>query len=219
MATYTVVSNRPAGTQLRLLTFDLAPDNYDEPGQFVAATIGGAKAFFANASSPGQPLQLLIKRSGDTAEAVCALTPGQVLEASDAMGKGFGAAATRPRHLVCLVNGSAISAVRPVVERELADGLPRPVSFLYGVMSPEHRSFVEDLRRWAELGVEVIEVVDQPVDSWDGAVGYVQDHASERGLVRRDVAVVLCGVPPMVEAATSTYQAAGLEPEWLLKNY
>lgn len=219
MPSYTVVSNVPAGAQLHWLTFDRAPEGYDEPGQFVAATIDGAQAYFAIASSPGQPLELLIKRSGDTAEAACALVAGEILEATDALGKGFGAAATRPRPLVCLVNGSAISAVRPVVERELAEGLPRPVTFLYGVLSPEHRSFVDDLARWAQAGVQVIEVIDPAFDDWAGAIGYVQDHAAALGLVRDDVAVVLCGVPPMIEAAKQQYEAAGLPDEWLLTNW
>jgi CDP-4-dehydro-6-deoxyglucose reductase len=219
MPTYTVVRNEPVGAQLHWLVFDRAPVAYVEPGQFVAATVAETQAYFAIASSPGEPLELLVKRVGDAAESVCALGPGDSLEATDALGKGFGAAATRPRPLVCLVNGSAISAVRPVIEREVSDGLPRPVTLLYGVLSPAHRGFVDDLGRWATAGVHVVEVLDEAFDDWEGAVGYVQHHAMELGLIRDDVAVILCGVPPMIAAATKHYTAAGLAPEWLLTNY
>ena len=219
MPTYTLRRSLPSGTQLRWLTFDEAPGGHTEPGQFVSADLGGSSSYFAIASSPGEPLELLIKEEGDAALALTALKPGDTLEASDALGDGFGAAATRPRPLVCLVNGSALAAVRPVIAAELAAGLPRPVHLLLGVLDPARQPFVDDLAAWAEAGVDVQVVIDRPSDGWTGPVGFVQLLAQQAGLVRDDVAVVLCGVPPMQAHATELYETAGLDPAFILTNY
>lgn len=206
----TLTRNDPAGDGLRLLTFSDAPAEYTRPGQFVTASVNGLKAgFFALASVPGEPVMLLIKNSGELAELLCALEPGASVEMSDAMGKGF--PVTGEGELVVLCNGSAISACRPVIEAELASGLPRPVHFLFGVLEPRHRSFLADLERWANAGVKVHTVVGEPDGSWTGATGFVQAAAADLGLCRDDVEVVLCGVPPMVEAAKAQWAQAGCE--------
>jgi CDP-4-dehydro-6-deoxyglucose reductase, E3 len=219
MPAYTLVRNDPSGTQLRRLHFDRAPEGYAHPGQFVAADLGGEQAFFAIASSPGEPLELLVKEEGSVGESVAALVPGAVLQATHALGRGFRAAATRPHPLICLVNGSALSAVRPVIRAELEAGLPRPVTLLYGVLTPDRRAFPEDLSAWAQAGIDVIEVVHAPMEGWDGPTGFIQDEAAARGLVQAEVAVVLCGVPPMVEAARDAFARAGVPDARLLTNY
>ncbi|MCO4745147.1 MAG: hypothetical protein KC912_10185 [Proteobacteria bacterium] len=206
----TLSRNDPAGDGLRLLTFAHVPEGYERPGQFVTATVGGLKAgYFALASSPGEPATLLIKNAGELSEALCALEAGAPVEMSAAMGKGF--VLSGEGELVILCNGSAISACRPVIEAELASGLPRPVHFYFGVLEPRHRSFLADLERWGNAGIQVHTVVGEPDGSWSGATGFVQDVASEHGLCRADVEVVLCGVPPMVDAAKKLWADAGCE--------
>lgn len=219
MPSYTLMHNLPSGTISRWLAFDRAPDDHAEPGQFVAVSLDGDQAYYAIASSPGEPLELLIKVEGEVAEKLAALEPGATIEATDALGAGFGAAATRPRPLVCLVNGSAIAAVRPVIEAELNAGLPRPVSLFLGVLAPDRTAFADDLARWSERGVDITVVVHSEAEGWEGEVGFVQ-HAAERGgKVRDDVVVILCGVKPMMDDARELYVAAGLDPAFLLTNY
>jgi benzoate/toluate 1,2-dioxygenase reductase subunit len=205
----TLTSNVPGGEGLRVLTFGHVPEGYTRPGQFVTATVGEHKAgFFALASSPGEPVTLLIKGVGELSEALCALEPGAMVEMSDAMGKGF--PVTGDGELVILCNGSAISAVRPVIEAELDAGLPRAVHLYFGVLVPAHRSFLADLERWGNAGIQVHTVVGEPEGTgWTGATGFVQELAAAHGLCRANVELVLCGVPPMVEAAKAQWAAAG----------
>jgi len=185
----------------------------------VAATVGSDQGYFAIASDPGEPLELLIKLDGDPAQAIGALEVGATLDATDALGKGFPVHVGAERPLVCLVNGSAMSAVRPVVRAELDRGLPRPVHVVLGVLSPDHIPFGREMRLWTEAGVEVHIIIDAPFDGWTGKVGYVQALAQELGLVRNDVTVLMCGVPPMQEAAKAAYEAAGLDSGFILTNY
>ena len=221
MPNLTLMANEPAGTQLRLLTFRETPENYSTPGQYVTATTGELKpSFFAIASSPGQPLQLLLKVAGDTATALAALEPGAEVTISEAKGNGFPLDAVSGRPLVVLVNGSGISAARPVIDAEVAAGLPRPVHVYYGVLTPDRRSFLADLERWANAGVQVHTVVGTPVGTgWHGQTGFVQEAATADGLCRADVGVVLVGVRPMIEAAKALWTAAGCPPEALLLNF
>ncbi len=221
MPTATLTEVLPDGIGLFRLRFAHVPEGYAVAGQFVTAGVGDGKpSFFALASSPGQPVELLVKRQGEMAERLCALQPGATVEMSDAMGKGFDLSATEGRELVVLVNGSGISAARPVIQAEVARGLPRPVHLFWGVLSPAHRAFAADLERWANAGVQVTTVVDPACPAtWDGARGWVQDVASERGLIRDDTALVLVGVKPMVEAATALAAQAGMPPECVVTNF
>lgn len=221
MPTYTLVANRPSGVALHHLIFDAPAPDHTEPGQFIVAT-GGAErpSYFAIASSPGEPLELLVKRQPGAAAALCDLPVGAPLIASEAQGPGFRAAATRPHPLICLVNGSALSAVRPVIRAELQAGLPRPVHLLYGVLSIAHLAFADELPALREAGIDLTIVLD-PAAPAPGAhpVGYVQDIAQAQGLIRPDVALLLCGLPAMADDASARYLAAGGDPTRVLTNF
>lgn len=210
MPVYTVARNEPAGTQLRWLTCEEVPDGYHTPGQCVLANLKNHEpSYFAIASSPGEPLELLVKQQGKTALALGATEPGESLEVSEVIGDGFPVEDDH-RTLVALVNGSGISALRPVIRREIARGLPRPVHLFYGVFTPDRRSFLADLEAWANSGVHVQTVVALPGGTgWTGASGMVQDLAIAQGLVRPDTAVVAAGVPAMIDAARELWEAVG----------
>ena len=136
------------------------------------------------------------------------------------MGKGFPVERTGDRDWVVLLNGSAISAVRPVLDAALADGLNRNIHVLFGVKTPNHRAFLPDLERWANAGIQVHTVCDQADDlGWYGAKGFVQNVANEMGLVRDDVSVILCGFPAMAEAAKGLYTEAGCPEDQILTNF
>ena len=220
MNVLTLVRNEDAGTDLRLLTFAESLDGFVHPGQFVVAHPEGMdKAFFALASCPGEPTQLLIKQSGATAEYLCGLASGATVPVSDPMGKGFPIPADDTRPLVILATGSGISAVRSVIEAEIASGLKREVHFLYGVFTVEHCSFTDRLAAWTDAGVKVHIVLSDPPEAWSGPTGFVQQAAVELGMVRSDVVVVLCGFPGMIEQAKALYTEAGASADDLLTNF
>lgn len=204
-----VTTNEPAGTQLRAVAFDLVPDDYVLPGQWAKVKVGDLEAVFAFASSPGEPLLLLVKDLGPAGNALAAARPGDVIEVGEARG-GFPMERVAGLPLVLLAGGSGISALRPVVWAEVKAGLLRPVHLLYGVLTLEHVSFRADLQRWQDAGVDVTLAVAEP---------FVQDVAEQRGLVRADVGVVMAGLPPMIDAARAKWTAAGAPPDHLLVNF
>jgi NAD(P)H-flavin reductase len=216
----TVVRNEAEGTQLHRLSFDRAPLGYTRPGQFVTLHLDSAtRAFFALASSPGESTLLLVKDEGPIGSRVAGLQPGAGVTISDAMGTGFPLERVEGRELVILCNGSAISAVRPVLRQEVALGLPRPVHFYYGVFTLDQRAFVDEIEAWEAAGVHVHTVLATPHPGWAGATGYVQELAATHGLIRPDVGAVLVGVPEMVTQARARFVAAGCPDEHVLVNF
>lgn len=216
----TVQRNEPSGTQLRLLILDVVLAEHRRAGQFATVHVEGVKpAPFALANVPGEPVMLLVKEAGAGVPVAAAL-PGHTVEISEPIGEGFPVERVAGRELVILCNGSGISAVRPLIEAEIAQGLPRPVHFFYGVLTPDRRSFLADLERWANAGVKVHTVIAQPSGTgWTGPTGLVQDAAREQGLVRDDVGVVLVGVPAMLAAARAIWRDAGCPDEHILVNF
>ena len=209
---------RPDGEGLVRLGFDAPVDGHVAPGQYVVAEIDGLKAFFALANDPGAPAELLVKAQGEAAARIAALAPGEALALSEARGPGFGLPEDgSPR--VVLAAGSGLSAARPVVRAELAAGLPRPVDVVYGVFTPAHRSFVDDLEAWSAAGVRVHQVYDRAPDGWSGPRGFVQHVARDLGLVRPDVTLVVCGFPQMVEEIRAMAAAAGLPADRVRTNF
>lgn len=220
MGRFEVVRNEAAGTGLRHLVLDRPPEAYTRPGQYVqAGAVGAPPGIFALASSPGAPLELLVKAEGEAAIALAEAGPGTPVEVSHALGDGFPLERVAGRPLLLLVNGSGLSAARPVIAAELAAGLPRPVALYYGVLSPAHRAFTAELDAWRRAGIAVREVIAAPAEGWDGPVGWVQEHAAADGWVRAEVGAVLVGVPAMIEDATRRLVAAGCPPERVLLNY
>lgn len=213
-----LLRSSPSGEGLSHLVLDAPVPGHTEPGQYVVVEPGGARGFFALANDPGAPAELLVKHHGDAALRLIALTPGEALPVSEARGPGFGVLRD-DRPLVVLVAGSGISAVRPVVRAELARGLPRPVDVVYGVFTPEHRSFLDELEAWTQAGVSLHQVYDRPPPGWTGPTGFVQHVARDLGLLRPEVSLVLCGFPQMVEEGRQLARAAGIADERVRTNF
>jgi len=206
---------------MRWIQLDWVPEGYTTPGQFIQATIGDLKpGFFAIASDPGQRIELLLKNAGPAAEALCAAKVGDTIQATEPMGKGFPVTRSENRDWVVLVNGSGLSAIRPVINQAIRDGLKRDIHLLLGVKTPAHRPFLADLEWWANAGVHVHTVCSEAEEcGWYGATGFVQDTAQALGLVTAEVSVLLCGYPDMAKAAKALYTDAGCPDEQLLTNF
>lgn len=220
MPNLVLVDRHPDGVGLFRLRFGAPLAEHAAPGQFVTVHLPGLKpAYFALANVPGEPVELLVKHHGPTAEALDEVPLGSTIEISAPIGKGFGLEPDDRRPLVLLVNGSGIAAARPVVEAELVGGLRRPIELFYGVYTPGHRSFLDRLAAWETAGVGVRVVVSEEVPGWTGLQGFVQHAAARAGWVRDDVTVLLVGYPGMIEEAKAAYAAAGADPARLRTNF
>ena len=81
------VSLIPACVQLVKITVDMGPlaKEYTKGGQYFQIKVGDSKpAYYVIASAPGagQPLEVIVKNQGDTAEILCDSKPGPPISAS-----------------------------------------------------------------------------------------------------------------------------------------
>ena len=76
--------------QLVKITVDMGPlaKEYTKGGQYFQIKVGDSKpAYYVIASAPatGQPLEVIVKNQGDTAEILCDSKPGPPISASNTL--------------------------------------------------------------------------------------------------------------------------------------
>jgi NAD(P)H-flavin reductase len=222
MHPYRIRHNLAEATGLRRIELDAVTAPETRPGQYVklALSEGEKPTFLAIASCPGEPLTLLVKVEGPVATALCEKRTGEQVYLSEPLGRGFALERTENRDVIVLCNGSGISAIRPAMRALLDQGAAARIHLYYGVLSPDRIAFTADIASWREAGAQVQIVVDPSAPesaSWER--GYVQDRAEQDGWIRSDVAVVLVGVPAMIEDAKARFRAAGCDDARLLTNF
>lgn len=123
----TITSNKVVTSSpvLNRLLVDVGPQaaKYTIAGQFVQvkAEEDGKAGFFAIASAPdvnnAGVLELLVKASGDPAEAICASADGTGVLVSDVMGKGFPVERVAGvDNVFIFCTGSGISPIKALIE-------------------------------------------------------------------------------------------------------
>jgi NAD(P)-dependent dehydrogenase (short-subunit alcohol dehydrogenase family)/NAD(P)H-flavin reductase len=117
------------------------------------------------------------------------------------------------RPVLLLAGGTGLAPILSILHKLRDEGTDRPVHLVYGVSSDD------DL-----VEVETIEAFADEIDSltWDYCVadpasgapnkGYVMSLIRPEHLHDGDVAVYLCGPPPMVEAVRTHFADEGVEP-------
>lgn len=217
-----------AADNLQRLQVDIGPSvaQYLVPGQFIQAKVSDESkpGFFAIASAPdvkNSSIELLIKRQGETAEALASVPVGTAIQVSPVMGKGFQVENIPPSsfpNIYIFATGSGISPVKALIESGLLDSRNREnVTLYYGVRSPAAMAYADRLSSWSDdHGVRVVPVYSQL------GQGYVQDVFASQGGVGgngKTSAAVLCGQKGMTEAVIAALTDAGVERENILMNF
>lgn len=223
-----VVESEVAADNLQRLLVDIGPSvaDYLVPGQFIQAKVSNElkPGFFAIASPPdvkNNKIELLIKRQGETAEALASATAGTAIQVSSVMGKGFKLDKIPPTsfpNIYIFATGSGISPIKALIESGLLDSRAREsVTLYYGVRSPAAMAYANRLSNWSDdHGVRVVPVYSQL------GQGYVQDVFAKQGGVGEkgsSSAAVLCGQKGMTEAVIAALTGAGVQKEHILMNF
>lgn len=96
----------------------------------------------------------------------------------------------------------------------------RTARLYYGVQEPEDLCFVMKFAEWEAMGVEVVPVLSQPTDGWNGRTGYVQNCLEEDGVpIPRNSGALLCGMKGMAEAVKDVLVKAGVFEGRILTNF
>jgi propane monooxygenase reductase subunit len=176
------------------------------PGHYVDLHVPGTdlRRSFSMANLPGDgTLELMIKRY--PGGAISGLLEDGGLSAGDELEftGPYGAFSLRDneRPVLMVAGGSGMAPQLALLRQMAAEGMDRPVRFLYGART---RADLFHLDEIAALGAQLPDFAFTPVlsdEDWDGATGMVHEAAAAALAELGDVEAYLCGPPPMVEAA------------------
>lgn len=213
---------------------DLA-SSHTVPGQYLQLrlpTVPSAKpSFLAIASAPSLAstkgeFEFLVKKvPGSTAELLCDMRKGEVVELSAVMGKGFPLERISPpdvaQTVLIFATGSGISPIRSLVEAGFNANKRSDVRLFYGARNLQRMAYQDRFKDWETSGVRIIPVLSQPDDQWEGEQGYVQAAflKTKQLLNPLSTGAVLCGHKQMAEAVISSLEADGVSRDKILMNF
>ncbi|KAF5745222.1 fruit protein pKIW-like [Tripterygium wilfordii] len=228
----------PVAESLFHVTIDVSdsPDvatSHTRAGQYIQLRIPDVAkpSFLAIASPPAFSVtkgafEFLVKSiSGSTAELLCGLNRGDVVELTQAMGNGFAIDQIEPPEkyptVLIFATGSAISPIRSLIESGFSADKRSDVRLYYGARNLKRMAYQDRFKDWESLGVKIVPVLSQPDDKWTGEKGYVQAAFSRVKQITSPFATgaVLCGQKQMTEEVTSILVADGVSSEKILKNF
>ena len=189
------------------------------PGQFTMLSAGGGGEVPISIS--GDPdcsgrLVQTVRSVGLATAAICAARPGQTLGVRGPFGAGWPVAGAEGMDVVVAAGGLGLPPLRPAILRLLArrERYGRLV-LLYGARSPDQMMFPDELRSWADQGMEVLVTVDSAGPEWLGHVGVVT-RLVRRAAIEPDRAIVMtCGPEIMMRFLISAFSQLGIAADRL----
>ncbi|CAL1381685.1 unnamed protein product [Linum trigynum] len=213
-------------------SLDLAA-SHTLPGQYLQLRIPEVEkpSFLAIASPPSLAasrgaFEFLVKSvAGSTAELLCALKRGDVVELSQVMGKGFAIDQIDPPEkyptLLIFATGSGISPIRSLIESGFGANHRSDVRLYYGARNLKRMAYQDRFKDWESSGVTIVPVLSQPDNSWSGEAGYVQAAFARATQISSPAGTgaILCGQKQMAEEVTSILVEEGVSTDKILKNF
>jgi ferredoxin-NADP reductase len=192
------------------------------PGQFLNLHFetenGNTHRSYSIANPPGEDGLLEIAMSpvpgGLASDALAALEPGEVIQASGPFGR-FVLREEPPCRYVLVGTGTGITPYRamlPTLAERVAAGFK--VHILLGVWRREELLFGDDFRAFAdahagcEFGACYSRELPADPEPWEQA-GYVQTRFAQLGLDPEKDIVYLCGNPGMIDESVEVLKAMG----------
>lgn len=228
----------PAAESLFHVIVDVSdsPDlagSYTKAGQYLQLKVPVSEkpSFLAIASPPSLTaakgvFEFLVKSfAGSTAELLCGLQKGDVVELTPAMGNGFDIDQISPpedyQTVLIFATGSGISPIRSLIESGFGADKRSDVRLYYGARNLKRMAYQDRFKEWESSGVEIVPVLSQPDQTWTGEQGYVQAAFARAKKIfsPQSTGAVLCGQRPMAEEVTSLLVADGVSAEKVLKNF
>lgn len=245
----TTVSNTPACTSGRSvrITVQVSPEtaaDYTIPGQYVQVRLDDATKplFLAIASAPNSEnaiFEFLVKKTtgNNNNEWLTSLAPDTRIQVSQVLGNGFAMQENLEgfkydfptQNVLLFAAGSGLAPIKAALESgQLQVHAPgsstsaggRTARLYYGERTEADLCCVELFPQWEQAGFEVVPVLSQPSDSWQGRTGYVQTALEEDGIaIPRNSGALLCGMKGMTEAVKELLTSAGVFEGRVLLNF
>jgi Na+-transporting NADH:ubiquinone oxidoreductase subunit F len=204
------------------------------PGQYIQLLVPGTEQFraYSVASPPsrararevgrrdGQPEVELIVRY--VPGGLCtgwvhrALAVGDVVRFTGPFGD-FYLHEDSDRPIVAIGGGSGMAPMRSIVLHLAERGMPRKVTLFFGARARRDLFYTEEFRALERQfsNFRYVPALSEPQsgDNWTGEVGFVTQVADRYTQPGDNMDAVLCGPPPMIEAAFRVLPRKGIPPE------
>ena len=199
--------------RLKGVVLEVPPETvqaYRRPGQFIEARFGQAEpAPFAIASSPGEAraFELLV---GEPVRSQMDWSEGRGVLVRGPLGFGFPVERAKGQDVLLFAQGSALAALRPVVEmirRRRKDY--RSVRLYVGAHTEADRPYVSDYPAWRAEGIEVLESISRP---------WVQERFRSAPGCLHDTVAFVCGMEKMMDDVTAELVTAGVSVDRIGRN-
>lgn len=183
---------------------------YERAGQFVEVEYGGEEpALFAIASSPGEAraLELLV---GEPARSRGCWSEGTAVSIRGPLGRGFPLSLAEEQDVLLFAQGSALAAVRPLVDVVRRRRWHyRTVRLYIGARTERDFPYATEYSAWQTDGIEIHRAVSRP---------WVQDRFREAPVDLENAVAFVCGMERMMDDVTAALVAAGLPRDRIGRN-
>lgn len=202
-------------------TIALEPSGHDgmrfEPGQFAWITIGETPfslqqhPFSFSSSAHGNLICFTAKALGDFTKTWADLEPGRRAFLEGPYG-GFVFDDEAPG-AVFIAGGIGITPFISMIRTLRDTGDPRPFTLFYATSRLDRAPFADELAAASgDLDLDVIHVLEEPPDGWDGPSGFIDEDMLDRHLpldrLRREY--FICGPDPMLDACEHALRSLGV---------
>lgn len=184
-------------------TFTLGAELQGSPGQFVMVSVAHAGEIPISISGFGSDtFEITVRNTGKVTSRLFDKKVGDKVSFRGPYGEGFPLADFQDQHLVVIAGGTAVAAVKPLIEHSLAgnDRAARKLDLLIGFRSPKHVLFKKELKSWEKNGgvIVTVDTTENDDDSWAGGIGFVVDFVKYVDDLGPDTKVVVIGPPLMM---------------------
>lgn len=199
----------------------------EAPGKFVMVSLplaGEAPISISGFEERG--IEITIRNVGQVTSRVFKLNPGDTLYLRGPYGNCFPLKEFKDRHLLIIAGGSALAAVKPVIEhycKEDSTTALKRLDVLAGFKSPKHILFRQELVRWKKLLTNDKNIaVEVSVDSdeeyaWLGSIGFVVNFIKNVKDIGEETVAMVVGPPLMMKNSVRELLACRVREEniWL----
>jgi predicted ferric reductase len=166
--------------------------------------------------APGGEVRFTIKNLGDwSGEEVPAMKPGDVMWLDGPHGV-FSSDREQGMGYVLIGGGVGITPLYSMCQTMAGREDVRPVLLFYGAQDWESATFREELAELeGRMNLQVIYVLSDPPDDWEGERGYITGDILKRYLPKqyKRFVYLICGPEPLMDAMEEALPALGVPQE------
>jgi NAD(P)H-flavin reductase len=185
------------------------------PGQFMMMYVFGVgEVPISVAGNPHDPFTLVhtVRAVGAVTDALCALSPGEVIGIRGPYGTSWPLDEAAGRDLVIVAGGIGLAPLRPAIIEALNRREEyRSLSLVYGARTPTDLLYRDDLLGWESTpSIDVEVTVDRATSDWWGDVGLVTKLLPRLDFAPANTSAFVCGPEVMMRVVARELRDLGV---------